>query len=90
MMPAFFFSKSPSQEPYYEGMKACEGKQIVGQGQNIFLRIFLDNNSSFLHVLMLDQPMFQISQVVLVAQATLSLPEMTFKNTENAWQEHNQ
>lgn len=34
-------------------------------------------------VLMLYQPVFQLFQVVLVAQATLSLPEKTFKNTEN-------
>lgn len=32
---------------------------------------------------MLYQPVFQLFQVVLVAQATLSLPEKTFKNTEN-------
>lgn len=32
---------------------------------------------------MLHQPVFQLFQVVLVAQATLSLPEKTFKNTEN-------
>lgn len=33
--------------------------------------------------LMLYQPMFHLFQVVLVAQAILSLPEKTFKNTEN-------
>lgn len=40
--------------------------------------------------MMFYQPMFQISQVALVAQATPSLPEMTFKNIEHAWQEYNQ
>lgn len=72
-----FFSKPPSQEPWCEELKASEQKQVVQQGQKSFFFFF-------------HQPMFLISQVVLVAQATLSLPEMTFKSTWNAWHEYNQ